>query len=164
MSNVVGLGVVPISSTVYSRLKDSISLPELVMNNFENFIMVVQPEGFDCEFLNELPLVEYETVTASTLREYGVEGNFLNDAEEDDTFVEIPVIFINDGSFVKVAPVKPLKELSWKDLEYLFGGGSGVALELKELEGFFSTPGQWVIAQKLEKRGKGVANNDYFRI
>ena len=71
MSNVVGLGVVPISSTVYSRLKDSISLPELVMNNFENFIMVVQPEGFDCEFLNELPLVEYETVTASTLRGYG---------------------------------------------------------------------------------------------
>lgn len=154
MSNVVGLGVVPISSTVYSSLKDSISLPELVMNNFENFIMVVQPEGFDCEFLNELPLVEYETVTASTLKKYGVGGNFLNDAEEDGTFVEIPVISINDGLFVKVAPVKPLKELSWKDLEYIFGGGSDVVLELKELEEFFSTPGQWVIAQKLKRAEK----------
>ena len=104
-----------------------------------------------------MPLVEYETVTASTLRGHGVGGNFLNDAEEDDTFVEIPVISINDGSFVKVAPVKPLKELPWRDLEYLFGGGSDVALELKELEEFFSTPGQWVIAQKLGKVKNGLA-------
>ena len=144
----VAFGLIPVPLEEASSLKEGTKLTELLANHVTDFIQQSSfMDGLSYFFMANLPSEEYEVHNAHWLRSLGRVTNF-DDVDGDKLFTVFPVILAQSGSQVSFHPVKPLKQLTWSDIDELLKHMDFASVrKLNHWKEKFDMPYKWVMKE-----------------
>lgn len=115
----VAFGLIPVPLEEASSLKEGTKLTELLANHVTDFIQQSSfMDGLSYFFIANLPSEEYEIRNARWLHMQDHLKRF-GDRGEGIQYTTFPVILVQSGSQVSFHSVKPLKHLTWSDIDDL---------------------------------------------
>lgn len=102
-------------------------------------------DGLSYFFMVNLPGEDYEVHNSSWLSSLGRLKRF-DDVDEDKLFTTLPVILAQSGNQVSFHPVKPLKQLTWSDIDELIKHMEFASCyKLETLKSKFNVPWKWAL-------------------
>lgn len=140
----VAFGLIPVPLEEASSLKEGTKLTELLANHVTDFIQQSSfMDGLSYFFMANLPSEEYKVHNARWLHMQDHLKRF-GDRGEGIQYTTFPVILAQSGSQVSFHPVKPLKQLTWSDIDDLLKHMDFASvLKLKLWKEKFDMPYKW---------------------
>ena len=144
----VAFGLIPVPLEEASSLKEGTKLTELLANHVTDFIQQSSfMDGLSYFFLVNLPGEEYEVHNASWLNMQDHLKRFGNKGDSIQ-YTTFPVILAQSGSQLSFHPVKPLKHLTWSDIDDLLKHMDFASVrKLKIWKNKFDVPYKWVMKE-----------------
>ena len=146
----VAFGLIPVPLMGAFSQQEGTELTELLANHVTDFIQQSSfMDGLSYFFMTNLPYEEYEVHNASWLNMQDHLKRF-SDRGESVQYTTFPVIFAQSGSQLSFHPIKPLKQLTWSDIDELLKHMDfASAPRFKYWKEKYDVPYKWVM-KKLE--------------
>ena len=144
----VAFGLIPVPLVSAFSQQEGTELTEILANNVTYFIQQSSfMGGLSYFFMTNLPSEEYEVHNARWLSSLGRVKGYDN-VEEDKLFTVFPVILAQSGSQFSFHPVKPLKQLTWSDIDELLKHMDFASVRnLKYWKEKYDVPYKWVMKE-----------------
>lgn len=148
MSSKVAFGLIPVPVEEVSSLQEGTKLTELLANHVTDFIQMSSfVEGLSYGFLVNLPGEEYKVHNAPWLHMQDHLKRF-GDRDESIQYTTFPVILAQSGSQLSFHPVKPLKQLTWSDIDDLLKHMDFASTrKLKYWKSEYDVPYKWALKE-----------------
>ena len=148
MTTKVALGTIPVPAEEVSSLLSGTKLEELLANHVTDFIQLSSfVDGLSYGFLTNLPEDKYVVHNVYWLQRVDSLKRYDN-IEEDKLFTTFPVILAQSDDGLSFHPVKPLKQLTWSDIDELLKHMDFASVRnLKHWKEKFDVPYKWVMKE-----------------
>lgn len=153
MASKVAFGFIPVPVKETTKFLIGTSLTELLAEHVEDFIRLsCFQEGLNCGFLVNVPIEEYAVRSAVDLDILDTRKRY-TDAEETKLFVTFPVLLAQKGSELSFHSIKPLKHLTWNDIDDLLKHMNFMSCrKLSKWKSNFDAPIDWVFEERRMER------------
>lgn len=144
----VAFGLIPVPSEEASSLEEGTKLTELLANHVTDFIQQSSfLDGLSYFFMANLPSKEYKVHNTPWLNMQDHLKRF-GDRDESIQYTTFPVILVQSGSQLSFHPVKPLKQLTWSDIDELLKHMDFASVRnLKHWKEKYDVPYKWVMKE-----------------
>lgn len=144
----VAFGLIPVPLMEAFSQQEGTELTEILANHVTDFIQQSSfMDGLSYFIITNLPSEEYEVHNARWLSSLGRTKGYDN-VEEDKLFTVFPVILAQSGSQLSFLPVKPLKQLTWSDIDELLKHMDFASVrKLKHWKEKYDLPYKWVMRE-----------------
>lgn len=144
----VAFGLIPVPVEESSSLQEGTKLTELLAKHVTDFIQQSSfMDGLSYFFMTNLPSEEYEVHNARWLNMQDHLKRF-GDGDASIQYTTFPVILAQSGSQLSFHPVKPLKQLTWSDIDELLKHMDFASVrKLKHWKEKFDVPYKWVMKE-----------------
>ena len=148
MTTKVAFGTIPVPSEEVTSLLSGTNLTELLANHITDFIQLSSfVDGLSYGFLTNLPEDKYDVHNVYWLQRIDSLKRYDN-VKEDKLFTTFPVILAQSEGGLSLHPVKPLKQLTWDDIDELLKHMDFMSCdELSSWKSKFDTPWEWALTE-----------------
>lgn len=144
----VAFGLIPVPLEEASSLKEGTKLTEILANHVTDFIQQSSfMDGLSYFFMTNLTSEEYEVhdapwlIMQDHLKRFGGRDRRIQ-------YTTLPVILAQSGSQLSFHPVKPLKQLTWSDIDELLKHMDFASVrKLKHWKEKYDVPYKWVMRE-----------------
>lgn len=153
MASKVAFGFIPVPVKETTKFLTGTSLTELLAEHVEDFIRLsCFQEGLNYGFLVNVPIEEYAVRSAVDLDILDTRKRY-TDVEETKLFVTFPVLLAQKGSELSFHSIKPLKHLTWNDIDDLLKHMNFMSCrKLSKWKSNFDAPIDWVFEERRMER------------
>ena len=153
MASKVAFGLIPVPVKETTKFLTGTSLTELLAEHVEDFIRLSWfQEGLNYGFLVNVPIEEYAVRSAVDLDILDTRKRY-TDVEETKLFVTFPVLLAQKGSELSFHSIKPLKHLTWNDIDDLLKHMNFMSCKkLSKWKSKFDAPIDWVFEERQMER------------
>ena len=148
MTTKVAFGIIPVPSEKVTSLLTSTKLTELLANHVVDFLQLSSfVDGLSYGFLTNLPEEDYEVRSSYWLSNLDSLNRY-DDVEDYKLFNIFQVILSQSADKLSFHPVKPLRHLTWGDIDELLKYMDFMSCnELSVWKSKFNTPWEWVLTE-----------------